>query len=539
MSRALPRVLICDALPDSAVAHFRRRGIAVEVHVGLKPEQLRGLVARFDGLVVRSATRVSDAILSAGRQLKVIGRAGIGVDNIDVAGATARGIVVMNAPLGNAITTAEHAIGLLFALARQIPAAHASTQAGRWERARFLGVELSGKTLGVIGCGNVGAVVVDRALGLKMKVVASDPFLTPERAQALGAEKVELGELFERADFISLHAPLTAQSRNVLDAAALARCRRGVRIVNCARGGLIDEAALLAALQSGQVAGAALDVFAEEPALDNPLFALDSVVCTPHLGAATVEAQEHVAQQIAEQMSDFLLTGAVRNALNLAPLSAEDAPRLRPYLHLAELLGSLVGQVVSGGIEAVDIGFEGHVAKLNTRPLINTVLMGLLRPSSAFVNAVNAPELARDRGIRTAETRSEAGGDFHTLVRVRVRGPRAGLELAGTLFSGKPRLVGIDGVGLESEMTPRMLFVRNRDTPGFIGSLGTTLGRAGVNIANFNLGRASRGSDAVCLVSLDAEIPAAVLRQIEALDGVVGVHSLRFEPSLAHIGGAA
>jgi D-3-phosphoglycerate dehydrogenase len=523
------RVLISDALSPRAVAVFQDRGIAVEQRAGLKPEELRRIIGDFDGLAIRSATKVGPALLSAATRLRVIGRAGIGVENIDIAGASARGIVVMNTPFGNAITTAEHAIAMMFSLAREIPAANASTHAGKWEKARFLGVELTGKTLGLVGCGNIGAIVVERALGLKMKVVASDPFLTPERAQALGVEKVDLPSLLARADFISLHTPLTAQTRHILDAAALAACKPGVRIINCARGGLIDEAALLAALRSGQVAGAALDVFADEPALENPLFALDNVVCTPHLGAATVEAQENVAVQIAEQMSDFLLTGAVRNALNMVPVSAEDAPRLRPYMRLAEQLGSLVGQIVPGGIRAVEIAFEGHAATLNTRPLAHTVLMGLLGPSSAFVNLVNAPLIARDRGIAVAETRRETEGDYHTMLRLTVQTEAGTLRLAGTLFSGKPRLIGIDGVALESELTPRMLFVRNRDTPGFIGSLGTTLGKAGVNIANFNLGRAMPGSDAVCLVSVDEEIAPAVLRQIQDLPGVVGVHSLRFD----------
>jgi D-3-phosphoglycerate dehydrogenase / 2-oxoglutarate reductase len=523
------RVLISDALSPRAVAYFQQRGIEVEQHAGLRPEDLRGMIGGFDGLAIRSSTKVSSSILSAATRLRVIGRAGIGVDNVDVAGATARGIVVMNTPFGNSITTAEHAIALMFSLAREIPAANASTHAGKWEKARFMGVELSGKTLGVIGCGNIGAIVVDRALGLKMKVIASDPFLTPERAQALGVEKLDLDTLLARADFISLHTPLTSQTRNVLDARALALCKPGVRIINCARGGLIDEAALLAALRSGRVAGAALDVFLEEPAVANPLFALENVVCTPHLGASTTEAQENVALQIAEQMSDFLLTGAVSNALNMPSVSAEDAPRLRPYMVLAEQLGSLVGQVTAGAIESVAISYEGHAASLNTRPLSNTVLMGLLRPSSDFVNMVNAPVIAKDRGIRVAETRLEAEGDYHTLIGIQVRSGRTLLSLSGTLFSGKPRLVGIDGVPLESELTARMLFVRNKDTPGFIGSLGTTLGRAGVNIANFNLGRAQPGADAVCLVSLDADLPPPVLQQIQQLPGVVGVHSLRFD----------
>ncbi len=524
-----PRVLIGDTLSPRALEVFRERGIDVVQKTGLKPEQLREIIGEFDGIAVRSATKVTSAILSAAVRLKVIGRAGIGVDNIDVPGATARGVVVMNTPFGNAITTAEHAIALIFALARQLPAADASTRAGKWEKERFLGVELTGKTLGVVGCGNIGSIVVERALGLKMKVLASDPFLTPERAQELGAEKVELDALLARADFITLHTPLTTQTRNLLGAEALARCKPGVRIINCARGGLIDEAALLGALQSGQVAGAALDVFVEEPARRNPLFSHENVVCTPHLGASTTEAQENVALQIAEQMSDFLLTGAIVNALNMPSVSAEDAPRLRPYVRLAEQMGSLVGQVTRGGIRSVEIAFEGHVSSLNTRPLVNAVLAGVLRPSSEFVNMVNAPVIAKDRGIRTAETRSDDETDYHTLMRVRVDTEGGALRLAGTLFSGKPRLVGIDGVSLESELTARMLFVRNRDAPGFIGSLGTALGRAGVNIANFNLGRAQPGADAVCLVSLDEDVPPELLRQIEKLPGVVGVHSLNFD----------
>jgi D-3-phosphoglycerate dehydrogenase len=522
------RVLISDALSARAVALFSQRGIEVEQRIGLKPEELRAIIGDFDGLAIRSNTKVSAAILSAATRLRVIGRAGIGVDNVDVAGATARGIVVMNTPFGNSITTAEHAIAMMFALAREIPAASASTRAGRWEKARFMGVELTGKTLGVIGCGNIGAIVVERALGLKMKVVASDPFLTPERAQALGAERVTLDELFARSDFISLHAPLTAQTRNVLDAAALARCRRGVRVINCARGGLIDESALLEALRCGHVAGAALDVYAEEPALHNPLFALDNVICTPHLGASTVEAQENVALQIAAQMSDFLLSGAVSNALNLPAVSAEDAPRLQPYLRLAEQLGSFLGQVTPGGMQSVEIGYQGLVADLHTRPLTNAALTALLRPSSAFVNSVNAPVIARDRGLRIVETHSPTPSEFQTRMDLCVATEHGSLRLAGTLFSGKPRLIEADGVALESELTAHMLFVRNQDTPGFIGSLGSTLGRAGVNIANFNLGRVRPGADAVCLVSVDEEIPAAVLRQIEQLPGVLSVHCLRF-----------
>src|ERR1700689_2489424 len=365
----MPKVLIADALSERAAAIFAERGIDADVKIGLTPDALKDIIGDFDGLAVRSATKVTKAVLERAGRLKVIGRAGIGVDNIDVPAATQRGIVVMNTPFGNSITTAEHAIALMLALARQLPAADRSTQAGKWEKSRFMGVELTAKVLGVIGCGNIGSIVADRALGLKMKVVAYDPFLSPERAVALGVEKVELDQLLARADFITLHTPLTEATKGIIDAKALAKTRKGVRIINCARGGLIVEADLKAALDSGQVAGAALDVFPVEPAKENALFGNENVIATPHLGASTNEAQENVALQVAEQMSDFLMTGAVVNAINMPSLSAEDAPKLRPYLQLAEQLGSFAGQVTEEGLGSITIEYEGHVAALNLRPL--------------------------------------------------------------------------------------------------------------------------------------------------------------------------
>jgi D-3-phosphoglycerate dehydrogenase len=445
-----------------------------------------------------------------------------------VAAATARGIVVMNTPLGNSITTAEHAIAMIFALARQLPVANESTHAGKWEKSRFMGTEITGKTLGIIGCGNIGSIVADRALGLKMKVIAADPFLTPERASELGVEKVDLNDLLGRADFISLHTPLTGETRNLVDSGFLARCKRGVRIINCARGGLVVEADLKAALASGQVAGVGLDVFAEEPARHNPLFGMDNVVCTPHLGASTMEAQENVALQLASQMSDFLLSGAVTHALNMPSVSAEDAPKLRPYMKLAELLGSFAGQVTHSGIRSARISYEGHVAGLNTRPLSNLILTGLLRHSLDAVNMVNAPVIAKERGIKVRESRLETEGDYHTLIRLDVESDSAELRIAGTLFSGKPRLVGIDDVTLEAELTPHMLFTRNEDKPGFIGRLGTRLGEAGINIANFNLGRSRPGATAVCLVAVDGVIEPLVLDRIRHLPGVLVADLLQF-----------
>jgi len=521
-------VLITETLSPRAVEIFGERGIEVDPRSDLAADELKALIGAYDGLAIRSATKVNAGIIAAAARLKVIGRAGIGVDNIDVPAATARGIVVMNTPFGNSITTAEHAIAMIFALARQLPAANASTHAGQWQKSRFMGIEVTGKTLGIIGCGNIGSIVADRALGLKMKVIAADPFLTPERAAELGVEKVELNDLLPRADFITLHTSLTAETRNLVDARFLARCRKGVRIINCARGGLVVEADLKAALDSGQVAGVGLDVFAEEPARSNPLFGMENVVCTPHLGASTREAQENVAQQLAVQMSDFLLTGAVTHALNLPSVSAEDAPKLRPYMKLAELLGSFAGQVTHSGIRSVSISYEGHAGAVNTRVLSNLMLMGLLRPSLDAVNMVNAPVIAKERGIKVRESRLEEG-DYHTLIRLDVEAGSGQLRIAGTLFSGKPRVVEIDEVALEAELMQRMLFVRNEDKPGFIGRLGTLLGEAGINIANFNLGRATPGATAVCLVAVDGAVGPSLLDQVKSLPGVVDVDLLQFE----------
>jgi D-3-phosphoglycerate dehydrogenase len=525
----MPSVLIADELSPRAVEIFQARGIETETRTGLKPAELKSIIGRYDGIAVRSATKVTSDVLASANGLKVIGRAGIGVDNIDVKAATQRGVVVMNTPYGNAITTAEHAIALMFALAREIPQADRSTHAGKWEITRFMGVELAGKTLGIIGCGNIGSIVADRALGLKMKVLAYDPFLAPERAQDLGVEKVELEPLYERADFITLHTPLTDATRNLIDAKAIARMRRGVRIINCARGGLVVEADLKAALVSGQVAGAALDVFQTEPATGNPLLELEQVVATPHLGASTTEAQEKVALQVAEQMSDFLLTGAVVNALNMPSVSAEEAPRLKPYMKLAEMLGLFIGQLTGEGITQVSLELEGQAAQLNSRPLVAAALAGLFRPVLDTVNMVNAPEIARQRAIEVSETRHDRDCDYQTLVRLTMTAGDRTRTVAGTLVGGaRPRLVAIQNVAIEAEFGRHMLFVRNQDKPGFIGALGTTLGAAGINIAAFHLGRKRPGGDAICLVEVDQEIPEPVLRQVAALPQVVRARSLGF-----------
>jgi D-3-phosphoglycerate dehydrogenase / 2-oxoglutarate reductase len=525
----MPRVLISDELSPRAVEIFKERGVEVEVNTKLTPEDLKREIGRFDGLAVRSATKATKAVLELAKNLKIIGRAGIGVDNIDIPAATARGIVVMNTPYGNSITTAEHAIALMMALARDLPAADRSTQAGKWEKSRFMGVELTAKTLGIIGCGNVGSIVADRGVGLRMKVIAYDPFLTSERAVALGVEKVELDDLFARADFITLHTPLTDATKNIIDAKSIAKMKDGVRIINCARGGLIVEADLKAALDSGHVAGAAIDVFPVEPAKENILFGHPRLIATPHLGASTTEAQENVALQIAEQMADYLMTGAVVNALNMPSLSAEDSARLKPYLRLAEELGSFAGQLTDVGMSSVEIEYSGHAAALNVKPLTAIALTALLRPQLASVNMVNVPVICKERNITINETRSTEETDYQTLIRLTVTSGNKRRSVAGTLFSGdKPRIVEIEDISMDAELGAHMLFVRNQDKPGFIGNLGRTLGEAGINIATFHLGRKAAGQDAICLVQVDQPLDEAVLAHVSALPNVVLVRQLHF-----------
>ncbi len=524
-----PRVLIADELSPRALEVFAARGIEADVRTGLDREALIEAIPDYDGLVVRSATRVTAKVIDAADRLRVIGRAGIGVDNIDLPAATAKGVIVMNTPFGNSITTAEHAISLMLALARQIPAADRSTRAGKWEKNRFVGVEITGKTLGIIGCGNIGSIVADRALGLKMRVIAYDPFLSPERAVELGVEKVELDALLSRADFISLHTPLTDKTRNIIDRKALARTRRGVRIINCARGGLIVEADLKDALLSDHVAGAALDVYEQEPAIDNPLFELENVICTPHLGASTREAQENVALQIAEQIADYLTSGAVTNALNMPSISAEEAPKLAPYVRLAEQLGLFAGQLTESSIASIDVEYAGEVAEMNTRALTAALLTGLLRPMLEEVNMVSAPVLARERGIGVNEILRGQHGAYGTYVRLTVRTERQERSVAGTVFSdGKPRIIQVKGINMEAELGRHMLYVTNEDRPGFIGSLGTILGNAGVNIATFNLGRQTRGGKAIALIEIDEPISDDVLDAVRALPHVHQVKPLVF-----------
>ncbi|HEX2795070.1 MAG TPA: phosphoglycerate dehydrogenase [Croceicoccus sp.] len=524
-----PRVLISDKMDPNAARIFEENGCDVDVITGETPEQLIARIGDYDGLAIRSSTRVTKEILDAATNLKVIGRAGIGVDNVDIPYASSKGVVVMNTPFGNSITTAEHAIAMMMALARQIPEANAQTQAGQWPKNGFMGVEVTGKTLGLIGAGNIGSIVASRAQGLKMKVIAFDPFLSAERAIEMGVEKVELDPLLARADFITLHTPLTAETRNILSRENLAKTKKGVRIVNCARGGLIDEEALRDMLESGHVAGAALDVFAVEPAKDNVLFGAPNFICTPHLGASTTEAQVNVALQVAEQLSDYLVNGGVTNALNMPSLSAEEAPKLKPYMALAEKLGSLVGQLAHGNLTRIGVEVEGHAATLNIKPITGAVLAGLMRRYSDTVNMVNAPFLAKERGMEVREIRNEREGAYNTLIRIKVDTEQGEKTVAGTLF-GKhdPRLVDIFGIGIEADLEGHMLYIVNQDAPGFIGRVGSILGEAGINIGTFHLGRREAGGEAVLLLSVDQAIPEEVLKTICDAQGVKTVKALIF-----------
>ena len=471
----------------------------------------------------------TEAVLAAADNLKVVGRAGIGVDNVDIAAATKRGVVVMNTPYGNAVTTAEHAIAMMLALARQIPQASQSTKAGKWEKSRFMGTELTGKCLGLVGCGNIGSIVADRAQGLRMRVVGYDPYLSEENAKRMGVEKIDLDELLGRADFISIHTPMTAATRNIIGADALNKTKKGVRIINCARGGLVDELALAAALQTGHVAGAALDVFMQEPATNNILFDFDAVVAMPHLGASTVEAQEKVAVQVAEQMAEHLTTGALTNALNIAPVSAEEAPVLKPYMDLGRRLGGFLGQVSSTGLKSVVIELDGRAAKLNADPITAATLAGLLGPNMESVNMVNAADVASSNGISVSTIRHDRQCDYETLLRVTIMYKDDERTIAGTLIGGnKPRIVEVQSIAVESNFPQNLLYLRNYDSPGFIGDLGSLCGRHGLNIATFHLGRRDVGGEAVALVEIDGTVPDEVLDEIKALSQVVRADILQF-----------
>ena len=530
----MPKILISDKLSETALQIFRDNAIEVDFKpdLGKDKEALLNHIADYDGLAIRSATKVTEKLLNAAPRLKVIGRAGIGVDNVDLNAATRNGVIVMNTPFGNSITTAEHAIAMMFAVARQIPEANASTHQGLWEKSRFIGVELTNKILGVIGAGNIGAIVAGRAIGLKMRVIAYDPYLSQERAALLGVEKVELDDLIKRADFISLHVPKTEQTANILSKERIADMKKGVRIINCARGGLVDEEALAEALTSGHVAGAAFDVFTHEPAIENPLFNLNNVVVTPHLGAATKEAQENVALQIAEQMSNYLNYGAVSNAINMPSISAEEAPLLTPFVKLATHLGSFAGQMTQTAIESVHLLYNGAVASMNVKALDSAALAGLMKAQTPDVNMVSAPLIATERGIKLRTSTEPKDGIFDSYIKMTVKTKERTHTLAGTVFSdGKPRFIQIKGINLDAEVGRYMLYTTHRDIPGMIGLLGNTLSNHAMNIANFTLGRSDIGGDAIALLLLDEAPHEALLKDLRASKKFNQVAKLEFDIS--------
>lgn len=527
-----PKVLVSDRLSATAIKIFRDRGISVdfEPELGKDNDRLHAVIGDYDGLAVRSTTKVTEKILNAATNLKVVGRAGIGTDNIDRNAASKNGVIVMNTPFGNMITTAEHTIAMMFAVSRQIPEANASTHAGKWEKSRFMGVELTDKVIGVIGAGNIGGIVCDRALALKMKVIAFDPYLSEEKAEKIGVKKVELDILLQRSDFITLHVPLTDQTKNILSRKNLNKTKKGVRIINCARGGLIDEIALSELMLSGHIAGAALDVFAEEPATKNPLFNLSNLVCTPHLGAATKEAQENVALQIAQQMSDYLLTGAVSNALNMPSVTAKEAKVMGPWLKLAGHLGSFIGQMTDEPVVAVNILYDGSVSAMNVEALNCSVIAGVLKNAIPDINLVSAPFVAKERDIKISITNQDKSGAFEGYVKVTVVTEQRERSIAGTVFSdGKPRFIQIKGINIDAEIGQHMLYTTNKDTPGVIGILGQIMGVNGVNIANFTLGRAHEGGEAIALLHADQQVDENVVKELSSTGVFQQIKPLEFD----------
>ncbi len=524
------KVLVSDAISQQGIDILSKAGLSVDVKTKLTPAQLIEEIVHYDGLIIRSATKVTQAVLSAAKNLKVVGRAGSGLDNVDLPAATARGVVVMNTPGGNTVTTAEHTVALMYAMARQVPQAHASVKSGKWEKNRFMGMEFFNKTLGIIGLGQIGSYVAKLAQGMSMTVLGNDAYLSPENARKMGVEIVDLDTLYARADIITIHAPLTPETQYLINAAAIAKMKPGVRIVNCARGGIVHEGDLHAALVAGKVAAAAFDVFEKEPVDPaNPLLALGNFVCTPHLGAATNEAQENVALAIAEQVVDFLVHGVVRYAVNLPSVPPDLMPKVRPFVALAEAIGSFIGQTTEGGVEKVEIEYHGEAGGIQTAPMTVAALKGLLNPIlEGGVNAVNAPSIAKERGIEVNETQSSDSGNFTSLIRISVRTAGKTRTVAGAIFNkSEPRLVEIDGTALEVIPEGIMLYLNNVDQPGVIGDLGHILAKNQINIARMQLGRERAGGRAVAVVGIDAAASADVLAGLRAIPHVLSVKQVR------------
>ncbi|MBI5187541.1 MAG: phosphoglycerate dehydrogenase [Nitrospirae bacterium] len=523
------KVLISDSISPKGIEILKNAGLEVDVKTGMRPEELKASIGDYHGLIIRSATKVTAEIIDAATNLKVIGRAGSGLDNVDMTAATKKGIVVMNTPGGNTITTAEHTIALMLALARQIPQATTSMKSGRWEKKRFMGIELFNKTLGIIGLGNIGSQVAKMAQGLAMNVIAYDPFLSEDKAKAMGIEKVELNELLKHSDFITIHTPLTPETKGMINSNTIKMMKDGVRIINCARGGIIVEKDLYDALIDGKVGGAALDVFEKEPIEnDNPLLSVDNIICTPHLGAATEEAQENVALAVAEQIIDYLIYGTIRNAVNFPSIPADQVARLQPYINLAEKLGGFAAQIFEGGVTGMTIEYRGEASEINTAPVTIAAIKGFLTPIlEETVNFVNAPFIAKERGIEVKETRSTDAGDYQSMVAIRIKAKDRESYLAGTLFSKKdPRIVAIDNFKVEIVPDGELLFIYNNDKPGVIGNIGTLFGKNNINIARMHFGREIAGGRAISVLSIDTPATPQIIEEIKRLPNILSVKQI-------------
>jgi D-3-phosphoglycerate dehydrogenase len=523
------KVLVSDNLSNEGTKILENtEGIQVDVKTGLSEDELIEIIGEYSGLAVRSATKATKRVLDAAKNLKVIGRAGIGVDNIDVPEATKRGIIVMNTPGGNTVTTAEHAISMMVAMARKIPQATASMKAGKWEKKKFSGVEILNKTLGIIGIGNIGSIVANRAQGLKMKVVAYDPFITEEKASELEIELVSLDDLYKRADFISIHTPLNDDTRGLVNKDAFSKMKDGVMIMNCARGGIVDEDDLYDAIENGKVAGAALDVFSTEPPGEHKLFTLDKVICTPHLGASTGEAQVNVAVAVAEQIADYLLNGTILNSVNVPSVSSELLQSLGPYIELGEKMGSVLAQSIKGGVKELTIEYSGEVASQKTAPITTSILKGFLSILTDMVNFVNAPIIAKERGITVKETSTKEVQDYASLITVTAVTGEGSFNIAGTVFGKKDlRIVKVHNYTVESVPEGNILMLMNNDKPGVIGDVGTTLGKHGINIAAMNFGRESKGHNAISLVNVDEDVSKDVIAEILKLPNILSAKLLK------------
>ncbi|MGV8074798.1 MAG: phosphoglycerate dehydrogenase [Syntrophobacteraceae bacterium] len=517
------KVLVSDNLSDTGVEILKQvPELEVEVNTGLTPDELRNIIKDYDGLVIRSATKVTADIIEAADNLKVIGRAGIGLDNVDIEAASKRGIIVMNTPEGNIITTAEHAVAMMLSVTRNIPQATISMKSGKWEKKLFKGKEVFNKTLGIVGVGRIGRIVADRAMGLKMNVIAYDPYISSEVIDKLGIIGVTLDELCARADYISVHTPITQETRGLINAATFSKMKKGVFIINCARGGIVDEQDLAEAIKSGIVAGAALDVFSKEPATGNPIIDLPQVIATPHLGASTAEAQENVAIAVAEQIVDFLVRGTVRNAVNAPSLDGAILASLRPYLTLAEKLGRLISQISQGAIEQVSIDYVGEVAGMDKKPLTLSILKGMLTPILGdMVNFVNVPVHVKERNIKVTESVTSEAEDFTNLITIKVKTKDAVNLVAGTIFGkGDPRVVRINDFRLEAVTEGHILLIYNIDTPGTIGAIGTCLGRNQINISSMNVGQMLQRGENIIFLKTDSVVPKNVVQELLSMDNV-------------------